>query len=407
MTENNKKEMDRRAFLKTTGIGGATLALSTGLAGRLLAADESKTSPAKAMPKRVLGKTGVSVPILTLGGITDWTENPSLLKFAFNSGVTYWDTSDDYINGKSEIGIGQHFEKYPGDRKSIFLATKGNAFDPDSMTNGLNASFERLKTDYVDLYFIHALRSPDGLTKEIKAWSEQKKKEGKIKFFGFSAHMNIPQLLTSAASLGWIDVIMPTYNYRTMVIDDVKRSVDACAKAGIGLVAMKAMAMRVMESETPENAAAVKAIMAGGYTQEQARLKAVWKDERIASACVAMYSLNVLKDNIAAATDNKQLTLRDIDMLNMHAENTRCEYCLGCTRCCSAMGPESRIPDVMRYMMYYNSYGERDFARSQFAGLPESARNILSSGDFSSAEALCPQGIKIGSVMRDAVRVLG
>jgi len=275
------------------------------------------------------------------------------------------------------------------------------------MTKGLNSSFERLKTDYVDLYFIHALRSPDGLTKEIKAWSEQKKKEGKIKFFGFSAHMNVPQLLTSAASLGWIDAIMPTYNYRTMVIDDVKRSVDACAKAGVGLVAMKAMAMRVMESETPENAAAVKAIMAGGYTQEQARLKAVWKDERIASACVAMYSLNVLKDNIAAAADNKQLSWKEMDGLSVVAQDSRSQYCLGCMKCESVMASESRIPDVMRYMMYHNSYGETDNARSQFARLPEDIKRTIAFKDYSHAETLCPQGIKIGSVMREAVRILG
>jgi uncharacterized protein len=71
------------------------------------------------------------------------------------------------------------------------------------------------------------------------------------------------------------------------------------------------------------------------------------------------------------------------------------------------MGSESRIPDVMRYMMYYNSYGERNYARGQFAELPESARKLLTTGDFSAAEALCPQGIRIGSVMREAARTLG
>jgi uncharacterized protein len=406
MTENEKKEMDRRMFLKATGIGGASLALSTGLACKILAAEAAKET-LKPVPKRTLGKTGVSVPILALGGITDWTTNPALLKVAFNMGLTYWDTSDDYVNGRSEMGIGQHFEKYPEDRKKVFLVSKHAISNPEGMTRSFNASLERLKTDYVDLYLMHAVMNADSLSQEAKAWAEQKKKEGKIKYYGFTAHMNVPQLLSHASTLGWIDAIMPTYNYRTMTSDDVKKSVEACSRAGIGLVAMKVMAMRVMESETPENAAAVKSITDGGYTQEQARLKSVLKDERIASACVAMYSLNVLKDNLAAVTDNKQLSLRDINMLNIYAENTRSQYCLGCTRCFSAMGSESRIPDVMRYMMYYNSYGERNYARGQFAELPESARKLLTTGDFSAAEALCPQGIRIGSVMRDAVRILG
>jgi uncharacterized protein len=406
MTEN-KKDMNRRAFLKTTGIGGASLALSAGLAGRILAAEEAKETPSKPVPKRTLGKTGISVPILTMGGITDWTTNPALLKVAFNMGLTYWDTADGYVNGRSEMGIGQHFEKYPDDRKKVFLASKHEISNPEGMTRSLNASLDRLKTDYVDLYFMHAVMSPDSLTQEAKAWAEQKKKEGKIKFYGFTAHMNVPQLLTHAASLGWIDAIMHTYNYRTMTNDEVKKSVDACARAGVGLVAMKAMAMRVMESETPENAAAVKSIMTGGFTQEQARLKAVWKDEKIASACVAMYSMNVLKDNLAAATDTRQLSMRETEGLNMLAENTRSQYCLGCTRCSTVIGAENRIPDVMRYMMYYNSYGEKDHARRQFAELPETVRRTLSSRDYSAAESLCPQGIRIGAVMREAVRILG
>ena len=71
------------------------------------------------------------------------------------------------------------------------------------------------------------------------------------------------------------------------------------------------------------------------------------------------------------------------------------------------MGAENRIPDVMRYMMYYNSYGEKGHARRQFAELPEAVRKALASRDYSAAESLCPQGIKIGAVMRDAVRILG
>jgi uncharacterized protein len=408
MTKIEKKEIDRRTFLKTTGIGGASLALSAGFAGRMLAAEAGKEPLSKAMPRRVLGKTGVSVPILALGGITDWTADPALLKVAFNMGVTYWDTSDDYVNGKSEIGIGNHLAKYPEDRKKIFLVSKASrAMDNEGLTQRLNTSLERLKTDSIDLYFIHALQSPDSLTSEMRAWVEQKKKEGKIKFFGFSAHMNIPQLLTHSASIGWIDAIMHTYNYRTMMNDDVKKSVDACAKAGVGLVAMKVMAMRVMESETPENASVVKSFTDGGYTIEQARLKAVWKDERIASSCVAMYSLNVLKDNIAAAVDAKQLSERETGMLYRVAEETRDNYCLGCMKCVSVMGAESRIPDIMRYMMYYNSYGEKDNARRQFSELPETAKNSLASADYSSAEGLCPQRIRIGEAMREAVRILG
>jgi uncharacterized protein len=144
-----------------------------------------------------------------------------------------------------------------------------------------------------------------------------------------------------------------------------------------------------------------------GHTMEQAKLKAVWKDKRIASSCVAMYSLTILKDNIAAATDNKQLSGRDIEILNKFAENTCDYYCHGCMKCVSAMGTESRIPDVMRYMMYYHGYGQRDEARRQFRELPETFKKDITLKDYSLAEALCPQHIKIGKTMREASRILG
>jgi predicted aldo/keto reductase-like oxidoreductase len=403
---SEKKKMDRRTFFKVTGIGGASLALSAGFGGKALADEGAGGSISKEMPKRVLGKTGVQVPILALGGITDWTINQALLKIAFNMGVTYWDTAYGYGNGKSEIGIGQYLEKYPDDRKTIFLVTKTHESNPEALTKSLNTSLERMKTDYVDLFFLHGLSSADSLTQEIKAWVEQKKKEGRIKFFGYSVHLNNSQILVQTSALGWIDAIMPIYNYRTMINDDINMGIEACAKAGIGLTAMKVMGMRFMPAETPEELKVANSFIEKGYTLEQAKLKALWKDERIASCCVAMYNLTVLKDNVAAATDSRQLSGREIEMLRRYAENTRSQYCQGCTKCASVMGADSRIHDVLRYMMYYNSYGERDRAREEFRRLPEYVRDSLASRDYSPAERVCPNRIEIGRAMKEAARIL-
>ena len=80
------------------------------------------------------------------------------------------------------------------------------------------------------------------LTKAVKAWAEKAKADGKIRFFGFSTHKNMEASLLEGAKLGWIDGIMTTYNYRLMNTDDMKRAVEACTKAGIGLTAMKTQA---------------------------------------------------------------------------------------------------------------------------------------------------------------------
>jgi predicted aldo/keto reductase-like oxidoreductase len=403
-----KRKMDRRTFLKTTGLGSASLALSAGLSNRALATEATNKSSSKEIPTRILGKTGVRVPILALGGIIDWTINQNILRMAFNMGVHYWDTAHNYENGKSEIGIGQYFAKYPEDRKKIFLVSKASgANNPEGMTQRLELSFERMNTDYIDLYLMHGLRSTELLTPVVKAWAEQKKKEGKIRFFGYSTHVNNSEMFVQTSTLGWIDAVMAIYNYRIMTDGNISKGIEACKKAGVGFVAMKVFGHRFMSAESPEDLEVTNYFMEKGYTPEQAKLKAVWKDERIASSCVLMKNLTMLKDNVAAATDNLELSKREINMLKRMAESTCNSYCQGCGRCLSVMGSDSGIPDVLRYMMYYNGYGERDRAREQFRQLPEAVKKNLVSRDYSPAERACPRNIEIGKAMREAVKILG
>jgi uncharacterized protein len=459
--KTEKKCMDRRAFLKATTFGGASLALSVGISGSITAAETEKSSASKKIPTRTLGKTGVSIPILAMGG-NDWTTNESLLRMGFQMGVTYWDAASEYENGKCELGIGQYFAKYPEDRKKIFLVTKPTrAFEPKEMSALFSQSLERMQTDYVDLLALQGVENPSVFTPEIKAWAEQKKKEGKIRFFGFNAHANVPKMLMEGAKLGWIDIINGSYNYQ-MVNDDMKKGMDAIGKTGIGFVAMKTQGQRFgggpppnmpegqgggvpgadggqpqqrqggspadaggqpqrgqggqgappgmqpkAANQEPEDLSAMKHFMDKGYTLEQAKLKFVWQDERVASCLSKMNNLTILKDNVSAATDNQKLSTLDIEILNRLAENTRNYYCQGCMRCDSVMPLESRIPEVLRYMMYYNSYGERDQAKELFRQLPHAIRGAMSSKDYTRAEGVCPNKIKIASAMKEAVRLLG
>jgi predicted aldo/keto reductase-like oxidoreductase len=199
---------------------------------------------------------------------------------------------------------------------------------------------------------------------------------------------------------------MLTYNYVLMNKDEMKRGVDACARAGIGLIAIKTQAKIPDIVETPEELAALNHFMEKGCTLEQAKLKAVWSDERIATICSHISNLTVLKDNVAAASDKTVLSDRDFKVLNRLAAATSSHYCQGCGKCAAAMGKETPIPDVMRYMMYYNSYGNRDLARNLYGQLPGELKTSLSSMDFRPAESACPHGLGIGRIMRKASALL-
>jgi predicted aldo/keto reductase-like oxidoreductase len=402
--KKNKKNMDRRTFLKTTGVGTASIALSTGISGDLMASTGAKEDANTEMPTRMLGKSGIPVPILSLGGSQDLTTNQHVLKIGFDMGVNFWDTGDTYANGKSEIGIGQYFDKYPEDRKKVFICTKVlEKYTPQEVSDAIDSSLEKMRTDYLDLFLFHNISTVENLTPEIMKLAEQKKKEGKIKLFGISTHLfSGDQFLSEVATMDWIDAIMLTYNYVVMQRDEIQKGMDACAKAGIGVIAIKTQAKNMNIVETPQMLEALNHFLEKGYTLEQAKLKAVWNDERVSTICSHITNLTILKDNVTAATDNVILSSQDFGILNMLADSERSHYCQGCGACISAMGPGDRVPDIMRYMMYYNSYGERDRARDLFRSLPETLRNSLASKDYSPAEAACPHKIQIGKVMKKA-----
>ena len=85
-----------------------------GVPGALAAPEPpAAAAPAGTMPKRKLGKTGVEVSILNLGGMFDTINNQLLLKQALKWGVTYWDTAESYGNGLSEEGYGPLLRPQP------------------------------------------------------------------------------------------------------------------------------------------------------------------------------------------------------------------------------------------------------------------------------------------------------
>ncbi len=402
------KRISRRQFFKTAGaVSGSSLLAATGAFGQDTSDAVASTKVNPQVPTRVFGKTGTQVSSLALGGMFDITTNQLVLKQALNWGVTYWDTADCYNGGKSEQGIGQFFEKNPEVRKKIFLVSKSDSREPEGISKLLHQSLERLKTDFIDLYFIHGVSKARELSGEIKTWAEKAKASGKIKYFGFSAHSNMEDLLSAAAKLGWIDGIMMAYNFRIMHKAAMKAAVEACVKAGIGLTAMKTQGGGSVSVENETELQMAGRFLRQGYTDKQARLKAVWENPDISSICSQMPNITILMSNVAAALNQTKLSAEDWRLFARYTDETASSYCAGCADLCETAVPESvPIRDVMRFLMYYRNYGETAWARSLFARLPEEIRRNLADADYTNAERQCPQGLAIGRLMREAGSLL-
>ena len=402
-----KKEsgIERRKFLKILGAAGVGSMVSGAIKPTVVNAAAMKVGT------RSFGGTGIQVPILSLGTMFDTGANQLLLRQAVKWGVTYWDTAQYYNRWGSEHGIGKYLAKYPEDRKKIFLVTKSGNRDAKGLTSELDDSLKNLKTDYIDLYFVHAVSNARAeLTPEIKSWAEKMKSKGKIRLFGFSTHSNMATCLSHASTLGWIDGIMTTYNYKVMTTDDMKRAIAACHKAGIGLTAMKTQASSSWVrtgSESTESKTLAKRFIDKGMTEEQAKLLAVWTDERIAAVCSQMNTLTILKANTEAAVNQARLTASDRRYFEAESQATATNYCAGCTTTCQSMISEDvPVGKIMRCLMYSRSYGDHYRAQVEFRDIPESIRARLVSLDYSRAERRCPQNMPIARLMAEAVEEL-
>lgn len=389
-------DFTRREFLK---VAGATTM------GSMVAPLDSLVKmsvESESLPGRPFGATGAYVPILAFGGSLHLPL--MMLRNAFKRGVTYWDTAHSYMGGNSEQLIGRYLLKYPEDRRRIFLVTKSHAWTTKGMTSDLNQSLERMKTDYIDLFFVHGVSSIDELGQDKKDWAQKAKAGGKIRFFGFSTHSNMESCMLEASKLGWIDGIMMSYNYRLMNTDRMKRAVDECAKAGIGLTAMKTQAGGSLRVNTESEQKLARRFSEKGYSDAQAKLKAVWENPNIASICCEMPNMKILMENVSAALSPAKLSVQDLNSMYQYAYETRSGYCMGCAHICeSAVEGKVPISDIMRHLMYWRSYQDRGRAVKYFNKIPKDMCRQLAKINYSPAEQNCPQQMAIGKLIGEAI----
>ncbi len=409
----------RRNFLKQSVLLGAAGALGCNGSGSIEVSEPAKASSAavpatepannlagKKVPTATLGKTGITVPILSHGGLYEL--NTLMVARAFELGINYFDVADCYLNGQSEVVLGKTLEKL-GKRKEAFIVSKYHPKQPSDMVTGINERLSNLRTDYLDAYYIHQLGDGEypkecvdwPKSKEWKEMAEKLKKEKKINFFGFSCHAGIlPQAIENAAEGGFVDLIMFRYNFRSVNSDALNRAIDKAKKANIGLVAMKTQGGRVSFQEKADT------FTQKGFNQAQSTLKAVWADGRIDTIVSNMPSLQIVQENATASLQN-QISQAERQLLDEYAKATNHLVCHGCDHICSPhVETPVRIGDTLRYLMYNNNYQDPHMAKQLFSKLPPEARAAILRTDYRQAEAACPFNLKIGNMMVEAANKL-
>ncbi len=379
------------------------LTVSAAASGAALIGPRDARASVPQVPRRVLGKTKQSIPILLLGGGMGFKAGSDpRIRIGLQHGVNYIDTARKYAGGSSERNAASTLHRL-GARQGTWITSKTPKWSARGFEQDLAFSLEALKTSWLDLYFLHALDTIAPLDdRELAAAVDKAKAAKKIRFFGFSCHGgNVAELLHAAAKRSFVDAVMFKYSFRDYGDRELNRAIDAAHQAGVGLIAMKTQG-----SEAGFVDAWKKFEQTGKWNKYQAVLKAVWADERITAAVSHMESVEQLRENIAAAVDRQTLGAREQDSIRRYAALTRPYACRGCDHVCNAaVEAPVRIGTTLRSLMYHDAYGDAEKARRIFNELPLEARQ-LSGVDFSAANRACPHGVDVAALMQRAARVL-
>jgi predicted aldo/keto reductase-like oxidoreductase len=232
--------MKRRKFIATAALAAPMLSVfPSGLSGM-----EIKSVPGK-IEKRSLGRTGEMLSMIGFGGIVVKDATPAdssaLVKLAIDSGINYFDVAPSY--GDAEVKLGPALEPY---RKGVFLACKTTKRTKSEARAELEQSLKNLRTDHFDLYQHHAVTEvkdvktilgPGGAMETFL----EAKKEGKIRFIGFSAH-SVEAAMALMDGFQFDTILFPV-NFATWNAGNFGPQVLArAAESKMGILALKAMA---------------------------------------------------------------------------------------------------------------------------------------------------------------------
>lgn len=402
-------KINRRKFFTGVGSGLLTLGIGKHLHGSIASqkADINEAAPAEELKiKRyaTLGKTGIKTSDIIFGSTSFFSA--SVAKYAYDFGVNVFDTAENYQGGRSEEMYGQAL-KAVRDKVSILSKHFGyrNPSTPvnkQQIIEKVNGSLKRLQTDHIDVSFIHNLDEESDIQRflkndDLRAGYEQLRKEGKIRFTGFTTH-NAKFYLQEALKPeyeGFIQVVMFFYNH--MEGKEIEPLIKQLHEKGIGTIAMKTLAGGQQGN--------LKGFINKDTSYPQAAIAWVLGNPNIDCAVTSMRSFSHVEEYIAAS--GKKLERKDLAILRDYKREVSDKYCrVSCTKCEPSCPYGVAISDVMRYEMYFMNYGHEKAAIDNYAHLDEKRKPKDCSNCSGHCDSACPFGIKIQDRLIHADKIL-
>ncbi|MFA5524280.1 MAG: aldo/keto reductase [Tissierellales bacterium] len=336
------------------------------------------------MEKRILGKTNLKVSVIGFGGIPiqklDKERATDLLKELSNQGINFIDTARGYTISEELIGYG--LERVGRDK--FILATKSMVRDYEGMKKEIEMSLSNLRTDCIDLYQLHNVRTEVDYNKvlgedgALKALSEAKA-EGKIKHIGITSH-DI-DTLDKAIETGYFETIQFPYN---PVERQAEELFNKANKLGIGIIVMKPLA-------------------GGAMINAELSLRFILENSNISVAIPGMDSIEQIEKNAKVGNEYRKLSDGEREIILAEAKELGTEFCRRCGYC--APCPQGiDIPAQFLMEGYYSRYNLKDWAKERYAGFTKKASECIECGK---CETKCPYDLPIRKMLKKVVKTLG
>ena len=332
------------------------------------------------MEYSILGRTGINVSRIGFGGIpiqhVEQEDVNKMITKSMEMGINFIDSARGYTVSESLLG-----NALAGGRDKFYIATKAMALDKEKMKEEVAKSLKDLKTDYIDLYQIHNVRSIEDLEMAIgkngavEAFTELQE-EGIIKHIGISSH-KIP-VLEKAIEMDIFDTIQFPFN---VVEKQGEELFKKAVENDVGTIAMKPMA-------------------GGALRDGRKSLKYILESPYLNVAIPGMDCVEQVIIN-ANAADGVKLTdeeKAEIEKVAKELGNTfcrRCEYCLPC-----AVG--INIPLLFIMEGYYTRYDLKDWAMSRYKSFDKKADDCIKCGI---CESRCPYELPIRDMLDNVTDV--
>lgn len=368
----------------TSGILGLGLA---GKGGATEAAPKSIQSGAEPRVKKYnpFGKTGLKVSDVSCGAISLF--EPNVLRYAYECGVTYFDTAEGYLRTKSESFIGQALKDV---RDKVTITTKhwqdfNSKIEKTKVIERMEASLKRLQTDHVDVAMVHNV---DDLTPllandELLGAYDQLKKDGKVRFSGFSTH-NAKVTLKQALASDFAQVVLVIYNH--LEGPQIEPLIKEVRQKGIATVAMKVMAGGAQGN--------LKSLVNQEISYPQAAIRWVLSNPDVDCCIPTMSSYAHVEEYVASS--GKPLDRASLKLIASYQKQAQHLYCrVSCKECLSVCPSHVAVNDVLRYAMYFENYGIEKEAIRYYAELAPGQKAFACSECPGHCQSACPYGLKV------------